>query len=179
MPLNKIDGFAVGLGPGSFTGLRVGLSTVKALAFASQKPIVGIPSLDVLAMSSKDEGINQVCVVSDARRDMVYSGLYLVQKGVVKRISPYALAPTENVLAPIEGKVLLVGDGIKLFKDAIIKASHKGKRYEPVFADEKEWFPQARNLVELSAERFAKKKTDNLDKLIPLYLYPDDCQVRR
>jgi len=64
--LDQLDGFAVGLGPGSFTSLRIGLSTVKALAFATQKPVVGIPSLDIIAQGCSSGGT--ICVVVDAKR---------------------------------------------------------------------------------------------------------------
>ena len=72
--LSDIDGFAVGLGPGSFTSLRVGVSTVKALAFATSKPLIGIVSHDVLAMNVQKN--SQVCVVTDAKRQLVYGCLY-------------------------------------------------------------------------------------------------------
>ncbi|MBU0467809.1 MAG: tRNA (adenosine(37)-N6)-threonylcarbamoyltransferase complex dimerization subunit type 1 TsaB [Candidatus Omnitrophica bacterium] len=73
--LSQIDGFAVGLGPGSFTGLRVGVSTVKGLAYATNKPIVGIPSLDVLALNIKRKNA-QVCTICDAKRNMVFGCVY-------------------------------------------------------------------------------------------------------
>src|SRR3989338_3422719 len=83
LTLAKLDGFAVGLGPGSFTSLRVGLSTVKGLAYALKKPVVGIPSLDVLALNVKEDG--QICVVCDAKRNMVYACLYQKKGKELKR----------------------------------------------------------------------------------------------
>ena len=84
--LSKLDGFAVGLGPGSFTGLRVGLSTIKGLAFATKKPVVGISSLDVLAMNIKED-CAQICTLCDAKRNLVYACLYEKKGATLKRKS--------------------------------------------------------------------------------------------
>ena len=156
--LRHIDGFVVGLGPGSFTRLRVGLSTMKGLAFATGKPLVGIPSLDVVALGVKDKG-EKICVVSDARRNMVYACIYSVKNGHVKKESSYVLASIEEVLREIEGETVFVGDGIALYQEAIIQGSAKGRKYDPIFADEKYWLPQARYLVPLAQKRFIKEKS--------------------
>src|SRR3989338_11122809 len=74
--LPQLDGFAIGLGPGSFTSLRVGLSTVKAFAFATCKPVVGIPSLDVIAMNAVIDNNEDICVMTDAKRNLIYNCLY-------------------------------------------------------------------------------------------------------
>ncbi len=72
----KLDAFAVGIGPGSFTSLRVGLATVKAFAMATGKPVVGISSLDVIAQGTAVTPCDEICVLSDARRGMVYAAIY-------------------------------------------------------------------------------------------------------
>src|ERR1700690_2938507 len=64
----QIDGFAIALGPGSFTSLRVGLSTVKAFAMATQKPVVGIPTMDIIARGVNLGASDEICVINDARR---------------------------------------------------------------------------------------------------------------
>ncbi len=74
LDLNKLDAFAIGLGPGSFTSLRVGLSTVKAFAFALNKPVVGICTLDTIAEGVKDADCDEVCVIVDARRNTATPG---------------------------------------------------------------------------------------------------------
>lgn len=173
LTLAKIDGFAVGLGPGSFTSLRVGLATVKGLAFATRKPVVGIPSLDVLALNVKEDG--QVCVVCDAKRNMVYACLYQKKGDTLKRKSKYLLTEIENVLKQIKGEVTFVGDGVPLFREAIEKAAGIKAR----FAGEKQMYPQARHLATLALKRFESKEHDAPETLVPLYLYPEDCQVQR
>jgi len=172
--LKAIDGFAVGLGPGSFTSLRVGLSTVKGLAFALQKPVVGISSLDILAMNVVSDH-NQICVMTDARRKMVYGCLYEKQNGVLKRRGDYRLAEAGDFLKGITGETAFIGDGVGLYAEAIIQA----KGLEPVIMPEKYNQPQARYLAPMALTRFRDGAVDDINTLIPLYLYPDDCQIRR
>lgn len=171
LTLTKLDGFAVGLGPGSFTSLRVGLATVKGLAFALKKPVVGIPSLDVLALGVKGDG--QVCALCDAKRNMVYACLYQKKGNELKRKSKYLLIEIENVLKHIKGEVIFTGDGAPLFRATIEKAAGIKAR----FAGEKHMYPQAKHLVTLALERFKARKYDNAETMVPLYLYPEDCQV--
>ncbi len=173
LTLAKLDGFAVGLGPGSFTSLRVGLSTVKGLAYALKKPIVGIPSLDVLALNLADDG--QICVVCDAKRNMAYACLYQKKGDALKRKSKYLLTDIENVLKQIKGEATFVGDGVPLFREAIEKAVGTKAR----FAGEKQMYPQAKHLATLALKRFESKEYDAGESLVPLYLYPEDCQVSK
>ncbi|MEJ2037554.1 MAG: tRNA (adenosine(37)-N6)-threonylcarbamoyltransferase complex dimerization subunit type 1 TsaB, partial [Desulfosarcinaceae bacterium] len=77
--LNDVQGFVVGRGPGSFTGLRIGISTVKGLAMAAGKPLVGISSLSVLAHQASGKQV-LVCPMLDARRKEVYWTLYRIEK---------------------------------------------------------------------------------------------------
>jgi len=175
--LKDIDGFAVGLGPGSFTSLRVGLSTVKALAFATNKPVVGVSSLDTIAMSVKDLDCENVCVVCDAKRNLVYSCLYQKKGNELKRKSDYMLISIDELLKVVQKKTIFVGDGIEIFRDNIAK--HCSKTGSKILKDETSWCPEARNLLFLALPKFSKKKYSNINKLTPLYLYPKDCQVRK
>jgi len=173
-PLSQLKGFAVGLGPGSFTGLRVGLATVKALAWALNKPIAGVSSLDVIAMNVKKD-TEQICVISDARRDLFYCCLYEKKGDTLKKKSKYLLIGFNDLLETVKGPVVCIGDGVPLLKKSIA-ANNKSFLFE-----EKEilWYPKARNLAALTEKRFKTKTFNPLNKLMPMYLYPDDCQVRR
>lgn len=176
--LKDLDGFAVGLGPGSFTSLRVGLSTVKALAFALQKPVVGIPSLDILAMNANPRPGMDICVICDARRNLLFSCLYESKNGKVRKKTEYLLVDIKKLLGKIKNPTLFIGDGISLCKEEIER--HGVQRHlTVVFEDAKKWFPFANKLALLAEPRFKKKDFDDPQKLIPLYLYPDDCQVSK
>lgn len=180
--LKTIDGFAVGLGPGSFTSLRVGLATVKALSFATGKPVVGVPSLDTLARSVKRTGMDAVCALCDARRNLFYACLYVPALEGLERKSEYLLAPLDEILGLCAGKILFVGDGIKSARAIIEQKSSgglKGSGFSPYFVDERQWFPQAKYMLAYARERLERGDGDDINKLLPLYLYPEDCQVRR
>ena len=171
MSLNRLQCFAVGLGPGSFTSLRVGLATVKALSFATQKPVIGISSLDVLAMNVKDSYQGSLCVICDARRSLVYGCNYEMQTGHLRRTSKYFLTDSPTLLKKIKKKTLFLGDGIKLLKEDL------EKNPQAALADERYWYPQAKHLCGLAWPRARRRDFDDAARLVPIYLYPDDCQV--
>ncbi len=165
-PLSSLDGFAVGLGPGSFTSLRVGLSTVKAFSLSTGKKVVGISSLDVMAMNVKEGG--HVCVASDAKRNLLYACFYTKKDNQLTRESDYLLISPQQLLNQLSQETILVGDGIKLLGEGI-----KNIRKDGISES-----PQAKNLALLALQRFEQNKFDDVRTLVPLYLYPEDCQVQ-
>ena len=190
--LKQIDGFCVSKGPGSFTGLRIGITAIKGLAYALQKPVVAIPSLDILAQNARpvmNRRLSlpfQVCPIVDARQNKVYACLYQARpvkkgfcngarNGKVIRKSGYLLLPIEELLKKLKGEVLFLGDAISLYREQI----RKTKRIKAVFAGEKFWYPRASRAVSLALERFRKGKIDDVDSLLPLYLYPKTCQIKK
>lgn len=175
----QIDGIAVGLGPGSFTSLRVGLATAKGLAYAMKKPVIGVPSLDVTAMNVKKGSADYICVLCDAKRSMVYAAVYECLEDGTGLISDYILSEPQKILKMLKGNVSFVGDGIALYKDLIEQKSRlKSAKFSSLFVEEKKWYPSAKNLSRIARDRFEYKDFDDIDTLVPLYLYPEDCQVR-
>ncbi len=182
--IKKIDGFAVGLGPGSFTSLRVGLSTVKALAYATGKPLVGVPSLDAVAWGVRGHLSDEICVISDARRQLLYSRIYKKSRAGLSPRGKCRLCGLEELLDHVSGETLFAGDGVALYRQEIKRryadaAEVRRTNCRPLFAEEKFWFPRAEAVARLALPRFEKKKFDDIDKLVPLYLYPEDCQVQK
>ncbi len=179
LDLKGLDGYAVGLGPGSFTSLRVGLSTVKGLAFATQKPVVGIPSLDVLAMNAPAQVDGPICALGDAKRNLVYACWYEKQNGELKRNSDYLLIGIEELLSKVGPnlKIFFIGEAVGLFKEKIARLLQDHLN-SVRFASEKDWYPRARNLALLAHPKFLKKEFAAIDRLAPFYLYPEDCQAR-
>ncbi len=113
-----IDGFGVVNGPGSFTGIRVGLATVEGLAFATGRPAVALSSLRALALGVPD-GSLPVCPVLNARRGEIYAALFAWHGDrLVERI-PECAAPPDRIARLLEGDVLIVGDGAELLAGAI------------------------------------------------------------
>lgn len=181
LPVAKLDGFAVGLGPGSFTSLRVGVATAKGLAAATGKPIVGIPGLDILAENVRDfpEPVDQVCCLIDARRGLVYGVVYALKGRDLIRKTPYVLTSLADVLKYVKGRVAFLGDAVTAGRAEILKAAKASGEVIPVFADESAVYPRPDALLRLAEARFAARRYDDVDRLVPLYLYPEDCQVRR
>jgi len=171
--LEQLDGIAIGLGPGSFTSLRVGLSTVKGLVFTINKPVVGVVSLDILAMSVHENDI-QVCALCDAKRHMAYAGVYQKSNTGLQRKGDYILAPINDILKHLKGKIVFIGDGVGLFREDIQRA----RGITPVFTDSRKSLPQARHLILLALPRLKNGQKDDIDTLVPLYLYPEHCQVQ-
>ncbi|MBM3251655.1 MAG: tRNA (adenosine(37)-N6)-threonylcarbamoyltransferase complex dimerization subunit type 1 TsaB [Candidatus Omnitrophica bacterium] len=172
--LRSLDALAVGLGPGSFTGLRIGVATIKALALGAAKPVIGIPSLDILARNVKADNL-QICPLLDAKRDRVYTCFYQNRNKHFKKLNDYLLIEIKDFFKKIKTRTVFLGDGLNIYKD-LIKDKLGRKAY---FAEDKLWRVRAGNLVILAKERIKNKKFDNPDKIVPLYLYPKECQIKK
>ncbi|MBF0595366.1 MAG: tRNA (adenosine(37)-N6)-threonylcarbamoyltransferase complex dimerization subunit type 1 TsaB [Candidatus Omnitrophica bacterium] len=176
--LHDIDGFVIGLGPGSFTGLRVGMSMMKAFIMVTEKPVVGVSSLDAIAMNVRATHPVNVCVINDARRGLLYSCLYEKKDHGLVRRSEYLLQPVDEVLKCVKGETFFIGDGITHARDRIMDAvKAPGAAFSAHFETDKHWLPKAKELARLGYHRLIKGEHDNITTLAPLYLYPEDCQV--
>jgi tRNA threonylcarbamoyladenosine biosynthesis protein TsaB len=180
VPLKKIDGFCVSKGPGSFTGLRIGITCIKGLAFVLQKPVVALPTLDILVQNvikrGKDKKIpSQVCPIVDAKQNKVYACLYQAKNGKIVRKSAYLLLPIEKLLKRLKGEIIFLGDAIGLYGEKIAKS----RGIKPIFTEEKFWYPKATCAVPLALERFRKGNFEDVNSLRPLYLYPKECQIKK
>ena len=116
LSLDKVDLFAVAHGPGSFTGIRIGVSTVKGLAWAADKPCVGVSTLEAMAWHGLAAG-GLVCPVMDARRSQVYNALFQVENGRPVRLCedrPIALSQLAEELRTLNAPAFLIGDGAEL-----------------------------------------------------------------
>lgn len=175
LALEDIDYFGAGLGPGSFTALRIGLAAMKGLVFPLNKPIAGVPSLDILAGSVQEDGV--ICPVVDARRGLIYCAVYRLKKGRLSRKSRYLLIPIKDLLARLDPgtKTVFLGDGVPLCRQDIEKSL--GEKAE--FAKEKAWYPLPENLLACVREKIRQGKLTDSYKLVPLYLYPKECQVEK
>lgn len=172
--LSQVAGIAVGVGPGLFTGLRVGVQTAKSLAQALRIPIVGMTSLDVLAFSVRHTS-RLVAAVIDARRGEVFWGVYRPVPGGVLREGGFAVGPPDHLvgeLTALAEDVLVVGDGAVLYRRQI---EEMGSQVE--FASAMWAHPQAAALVELSVPRFEREEHDRLIEVVPLYLRKSDAEI--
>ena len=116
--LDEIDAIAVAHGPGSFTGVRIGVAAVKGLAFAADKPCIGVSTLAAMARRLEELPFSGViCAAMDARCQQVYTACFTCWDGAVERLTPDEALPLDTLqqrLAALEQPVLLLGDGAEL-----------------------------------------------------------------
>lgn len=163
----NIGGIAVSLGPGLFTGMRVGVATAKALAQTLSVPIVGMPSLDILAYEIRYSQ-KTICAVLDARRNEVFHAFYRPSPGGIQRMTEYRVERPENLAIGIASRpeeVLMVGNGALLYREVF---QDLGSILE--MGTMSHAFPNARSLVELTLPRMYREEFDSLYDLKPLYL---------
>jgi len=174
IPLRAVEGFAVTRGPGSFTGLRIGISTAKGLAAALGKPVVGISSLAALAAQSASPGL-LICPLLDARRHEVYFSRYRLIDGEFQREAVEQVASPVEALEGIGEISLFVGDGAVLYRDVI--SDNLGKLAHFV--------PASRNIIRaatvgfLGQARLEKGLTDDVDTFVPRYIRKSDAELKR
>lgn len=170
--LDKVDVFAVAYGPGSFTGIRIGVSTVKGLAWATEKPCVGVSTLEAMAWHGLAVG-GYICPVMDARRSQVYNGLFKIEGE-----KPIRLCEDRAIVLPLLGDelkkldapVFLVGDGAELTA-AYLK--EQGLPYV-LAPDNLRW--QSAWGVAMAA---MDKTPGNADELLPVYLRLSQAERER
>ena len=190
LSIKKIDGFVIGIGPGSFTGLRIGVSTVKGFGIALGKPCIGVASIDAIACNAAAASGNEIVPVIDAKRGQVYAAIYRKKANQIIRISEYLLLPIDKLMKKVKRDSVFLGDGVSLYRDKIANyinqdstkaftESSKNKRQSAFLLEEKYWYPGAGNLIKLGFSRIKRTKKTDLAKLAPLYMYPEDCQVRK
>jgi tRNA threonylcarbamoyladenosine biosynthesis protein TsaB len=175
--LESIDAFAAAAGPGSFTGLRIGMTTTKALAWSLGKPYASVSSLDALALPFCFSA-NLLCALIDARKNEVYCALYRPDtKGGFRLEIPYsALTPSQLAQTltsrPAE-PIIFCGDGWTGCRD-ILKSSLGELAVEPPPSFH---ILRAASVGELAARRFLRGDSDDVKASAPFYLRPSDAEI--
>jgi len=171
--LRSLAAVAVGLGPGLFTGLRVGITTARTIAQALSIPVVGVPSLDLVAYPLRHTD-RLVVVVADARRHEVFYAAYRPVPGGVQREGDYAIATPAAVVSDFDARgeeVLLVGDGVLAHWDVFLTLE-RAERAGPGAA-----YPSAAALIELATARVEREEFCAPADLEPLYLRRSDAEI--
>lgn len=172
--LERIDGFAAGNGPGSFTGLRIGLTTLKTLAWATGKPFAGISSLAALAAPLAFSTL-PVCPLIDARKQEVYFALYRPDgKDGLTLQTPYHVAAPERIVARIEGPTIFCGDGWLLYREFFLRELGGWALEAPAPFH----IVRASFIGDLARKRFQERQADDPATSIPLYVRPSEAEIQ-
>jgi len=168
-----VNGFAVGLGPGSFTGLRIGMATVKGLAVAADKPFFGISTLDIVAAGCNG-GARQICCVLDARKKEVYAAFYRVDaNGAICHRSDIVVLSPERLAEGITDPVVMTGDGLFAYRAFFQERLGGLVHFTPVQC----WSPSAAVLGLMAGELMAAGQPLDADSAVPLYVRASDAEL--
>jgi tRNA threonylcarbamoyladenosine biosynthesis protein TsaB len=167
LSIDDMDGFVVSKGPGSFTGLRIGLATIKGLSQGTRKPFASVSSLDALAYNmAYTDGI--LCPILDALRDNVYTCIYSFEKGSLTPLTDSMAVNITDLLEMLkkyESPVCFIGDGISIFKDKILEELPDAR-----FAPPSLNLVKASSLAELGLSVIKSGAADDLYSSSPEYL---------
>ena len=168
MEPKEIDVFAASLGPGSFTGLRIGMTTVKAMAQALNKPVVGVPTLEGLAYNVLyADGL--ICPIIDAQRDMVYTALYRWEGTGLQEVMEQQVLSVEDLINDLRDKnekVIFVGDAVDKFRNKLEESLDTQANFPPTMVS----MPRAASIAQLAKIKVLKGESMEASQLVPLYM---------
>ncbi|MBN1353532.1 MAG: tRNA (adenosine(37)-N6)-threonylcarbamoyltransferase complex dimerization subunit type 1 TsaB, partial [Candidatus Omnitrophica bacterium] len=177
--LREIDVISLSIGPGSFTGLRIGVAVCKGINMALGIPIVEVPTLDVIAYNFIDEKEERLCPIIDAKKQNVYARIYENTYCRPEATGAYGLCPLtdcmlldiDTLLDKIDNTTLVFGDGTELYGNRI-----KKNRFAKI--SDKRWLPRAETVARLGLRKAYKRQFISPERLVPMYLYSKYCQVK-
>lgn len=168
-----LDAFAVALGPGSFTGVRVGIATVKGLALATQKPVVGFSSLAMLALNLPFSEFS-VAPLFDARKSEVYAGLYQVTD-LPRPLTADAVLPPADFLSTIDRPTLFLGEGAVRYRELIGSTLGERALFPPWHLNE----PRAAAGAVIALDAALKGEFTPVEWLMPSYLRLSEAEIAK
>ncbi len=172
LDISEIDLFAVAKGPGSFTGLRIGVATVKALAHGCNKPVVAVSTLDGLMENCEENEERLVCPILDARRSQVYCAVYENRKKILEDCA----IPLPELLTFLDGRrTLFLGDGA----DAYYKEISQGLGENALFQAEQFRYQNAASLAKAAFSIYQKEGASPYYQVEPCYLRVSQAERER
>ncbi len=172
--MDDIDGWAISIGPGSFTGLRIGASTIKGLGFATQKPVAGVSTLDVLAFQISPTP-SLICPILDARKQEVYTAFYRYERGdLLRRLSAYQAIKPENLVKSIKEQTIFTGEGVKTYGAVLRNALPSFAIFAPFSLH----LPHGSVVAKLGLELLKKGEYLELSTFTPLYIRLSEAEMK-
>ena len=166
---DAVDAVAVSTGPGSFTGVRVGVACAKMLAYATGAKLVGVATPDVIVQNAPPD-YEYVVTAGDARRGNVFACIYRRVKNDWRRETDLLAVTPEELLEQAPRGALVLGDAIPRFGEMFREAGL-------ILADESLWYGRASVVVELGRHRLEQGMTEDVATLVPTYLRPTEAEV--
>lgn len=173
LTLADIEGLGVCLGPGSWTGVRVGVTVGKTLAYAAGKPVCGVSSLDALAYQAKDAA-TRICPLLDGGKETVYGAFYRPEKGTVSRTGEYYSGDLKELLDMVEEITLFSGPAARIYRGII--TDNLGSL--ACYSDNLEDIERSSAVALLTLSRLKRGDKDDALSLAPLYLRESAAQAR-
>ncbi len=176
LSIADIDYIAVAKGPGSFTGVRIGVAAAKGLAWAAQKPCCGVSTLEAMAFQLKNV-VGTICPVMDARREQVYTAVFASDGSSIQRIyddKAISLDELEKILSNVQAPVYLVGDGSRLCYDRL-HGSVQQLQYPPEHLE----FQRASGVAMAAAAMVDRGEYGSSEDLVPNYLRLSQAERER
>jgi len=174
LKMEEINGIAVSIGPGSFTGLRIGLGVAKGLCYACSLPLLGIPTLDAMAFPLKEIPY-LICPVLESKKDEIYDVVFRGGDSL-HRVMGYKCEDIQSLLirlSPLKEKIIFLGDGIKKYRDIIKEKIGK----DALFIDSQINLPGATNIAFLGLNKLKKGEEDDISTLTPFYLRKSEAEI--
>ena len=170
--LAEMDAYAVTIGPGSFTGIRIGISTVQGLAVALARPAVGVSSLEALA---NQVGVSNhlICPLLDARKDEVYAALYRFENDGLRQIIEEQVSSIEELLSGIEAPCVFVGPGVPVYGERIRERLGKNAISAGTALNK----IRAETIGRMALHEIQTKGRENLSALLPHYIRKSDAEI--
>jgi len=173
MDISEIDVFGISIGPGSFTGLRVGLSTVKGLVYATGKKLVTAPTLEAIAWNIPFSEY-QICPMLDARRKEIYTAVFRWSGGGFSRVINECTLSADELLQKIDAPTLFLGEGATLYRDRIQAAL----RDRALFGAPQHMMPSPSNMAFLCMRKAEKGEFSDALTVIPAYHRRSEAEIK-
>lgn len=170
--VKSIDLIAVSLGPGSFTGLRVGISTAQGIALAEGKDLMGVPTLEVIAYQACGHR-EQICPMIDLRGHEIFTALYrFADSDDLQHLQDETVCEPESWLAGIKEKTVFLGSGACRYQKQITAFLGDAARILPPYAG----IPKASTVAHLARQRYLQQTRNDLYSIAPVYVRPPDAE---